>query len=139
MVDRSVVRAKVAVIQIRLRELKNYRKATIAQLTENMAIQSIVLHNYQIAVQACGDLASHIIADQELGIPGTQAELFEILAKEKIISGILGEKFKDHVGLRNLIVHGYDKLDYAKIHATLPRRIQDIARYLKAVIAYAKL
>ncbi len=139
MVDRSVARAKIAVIQIKLRELRERSGVTVEQLSTNIAIQSIFLHSYQVALQACCDLASHIIADQELGIPGSSAELFEILSSAKIIPQPLARRFKDHVGLRNLIVHGYDKLDYAKLRKEMPPRIQDISRYLKAIISYAKL
>ena len=139
MVDRSVVRAKVATIQVRLRELKSRRDVRLEEFSKNMATQAIILHNYQIAIQACCDLASHIVADQELGIPGVSADLFEFMAQAKIIPWPLAERLKKHVGLRNLIVHAYDKLDYAEIHATLQERIRDTARFLRLVAAYAKL
>lgn len=139
MVDRSVIRAKVGAIQVRLRELKIRRGVTETQLARDRAMQAIILHNYQVAVQACCDLASHIIADQELGIPGTSADLFEILGQAKIIPISLAERFKKHVGLRNLIVHAYDKLNYRAITESLPQRIQDVSRFLRAVVSYAKL
>lgn len=139
MVDRSVVRAKVGAIQVRLHELKIRRAVTGAHLARDKAVQAIILHNYQVAIQACCDLASHIVADQELGIPGTSADLFEILGQAKIIPASLADRFKKHVGLRNLIVHAYDKLNYRTIAESLPQRIQDISRFLKAVVSYAKL
>ena len=139
MVDRSVVRAKVGAIQIRLHELKIRRGVTGTQLARDRAVQAIILHNYQVAIQACCDLASHIVADQELGIPGTSAELFEILGQAKIIPVSLAERLKEHVGLRNLIVHAYDKLNYRTVADTLPQRIRDVSVFLRAIIAYAKL
>lgn len=139
MVDRSVIRTKVGTIQVRLRELKIRRGVTAAQLARDKAVQAIILHNYQVAIQACCDLASHIVADQELGIPGTSADLFEILGQAQIMPVSFAEKFKKHVGLRNLIVHAYDKLDYQAIAATLPQRIRDISRFLKIIVSYAKL
>ena len=139
MVDRSVLQSKIAFIQTRLRQLKVSRGVTVEQFRSDVGIQSILLHNYQIVIQACCDVASHIVADQELGIPGSSAELFEILAREKIIPLPLAERFGKHVGLRNRIVHGYNKLDYADIHATLPGRIRDVTRFLRVIAAYTKL
>lgn len=141
MVDRPVIRARVAVIQTRLRELRARlrRGVTAEQLARDMTVQAVILHNFQIVIQACCDVASHIVADQELGVPGTSAEVFEILARNKVIPWPLADRFGKHVGLRNRIVHGYNKLDYGDIHATLPKRIQDVTRFLKAIATYAKL
>lgn len=140
MVDRGVLQAKIAFAQVRVRELKAKRKAAPAgQFIGNMDVQAIILHHFQVVVQSCCDMASHIVADRELGIPGTQAELFEILAQGKIVPRTLAQRMGMHVGLRNLIVHAYDTLDYRDIYETLPRRIRDITRYLRTIATYAKL
>lgn len=139
MVERSVLQSKIAFVQTRLRELRLRQKVTVEQFRKELSVQAIIFHHFQVVIQACCDTASHIIASEELGIPGSAPELFEILAQEKIIPRSLAERFGDHVRLRNRIVHGYNKLDYADIHATLPNRFKDVTRFLKAVASYAKL
>lgn len=139
MVDRSVIRAKIAVIQVRLRELKAHQKVPVERFRKDINVQAIILHHYQVAVQACCDLASHVVADQELGIPGTSAELFEILARKKVVPWSLAERFGKHIGLRNRIVHGYSRLDYADILKTLPSRMRDVSQFLRVMTSYAKL
>lgn len=140
MVDRSVVRAKIAFIQVRLHELKaRHRKVTAKQFAKDMDVQAIILHHFQTAIQACCDVASHIVADQELGIPSSSAELFEILAKKKIIPWTLARRFGDHVRLRNRIVHGYNKLDFEDIHGTLPNQARSITGFLELIAKYVKL
>lgn len=140
MVERSVIRAKVVFIQTRLRELTAQRKMLpVALFREDINAQAVVLHHFQVVIQACCDVASHIIADQELGVPGSSVELFEILAQAKIISWPLAERFGRHVRLRNRIVHGYSKLDYADIFGSLPERVRDISNFLRRVVSTAKL
>ena len=68
-----------------------------------------------------------------------EARLNDFLKVRRVITVSLAEEMKDLVGLRNLIVHAYDKLNARKIHSSLPGRRRAIARFLKAVVSYAKL
>ena len=63
MVDRAVIQAKVAVIQTRLKELKTRLQhgITAKQLAEDSTVQAVILHHYQVIIQACGDIGSHIV------------------------------------------------------------------------------
>jgi uncharacterized protein YutE (UPF0331/DUF86 family) len=47
--------------------------------------QDIVVLNFQNAIQGCIDLADHLIADQEWGIPGSFSEAIDKLAEHGVI------------------------------------------------------
>jgi len=44
----------------------------------------------QMAIEACLDVASHVIADRGLRVPSTYAETFEILVETGLMSSDLG-------------------------------------------------
>ena len=139
MVDRAVIRTKLSFAEARLNGLRFQRSVSLERFQKDGILQAAILHHFQVAVQACCDIASHIVADEGWGIPGTSKDLFDFLKVRRVITVSLAEEMKDLVGLRNLIVHAYDKLDARKIHSSLSGRRRAIARFLKAVVSYAKL
>jgi uncharacterized protein YutE (UPF0331/DUF86 family) len=60
--------------------------------------------NLERAIQACVDIAAHIIAYTPLGTAPQMADSFVLLARANIISDNLAIRLKKAVGLRNLLV-----------------------------------
>ena len=139
MVDKPVIRSKLTTAESQLKELKSFAAIARPQFERNKTIQAAILHHAQIAIQACCDIASHIVADKGWGIPGTTGELFDILAHHRVITRPLAKKLREQVGFRNLVVHGYDKLDLGRVHHSLPSRRTVVAGFLKAVAKYTKV
>lgn len=92
MVDRSVIKSKLSSAESRLIELKGFRSISEAEFENNRTVQAAILHHLQVAIQACGDVASHIVADEGWGVPGTTAELFDVLAQHRVIPLELAKK-----------------------------------------------
>lgn len=43
------------------------------------------------------------------------------------------------VGFRNVIIHGYDKLDFNKMYAILQSNLKDVRNFLKIIFKYLNL
>ncbi len=139
MVDRIVIRTKLSFADVRLNELRFHSRISLERFRNDATVQAAILHHLQVGVQSCMDIASHIVADESWGIPGTSKDLFEFLRQHRVITSALAKEMKDVVGFRNLVVHAYDKLDLRRVHAHLPAYRRTLARFLKAVVIYAKL
>lgn len=139
MVNQGVVRVKLNGIENNLQRLKEKRNISLAQLKRSADLQDIILHNLQLAIQGCIDLAGHIISDAGWPAPDTLAGLFDVLAAHKIISSGLRDKLKKMAGFRNIIVHEYGSVDLDLVYRVLKRDVKDIYLFLKAVCVYAKL
>lgn len=139
MVDKPVIRSRMTTAESQLKELRGLSKISRSQFERNRTIQAAILHHAQIAIQACCDIASHIVADEGWGIPGTTGELFDPLASHRVITRSSAKKLRKQVGFRNLIVHGYDKIDLARVHTSLPERRTVVTHFLKAVAKYARV
>lgn len=139
MVDWAIIKTKLSFADLRLNELAFHRAVSLDRFRSDPTVQAAILHHLQVAVQACIDIASHMVADEGWGVPGTSNDLFGFLRQHRVITARLSEEMKDLVGFRNLVVHAYDKLDLQKAHAHLSGYRRTIARFLKAVVAYAKL
>lgn|SRR3989338_2553721 len=139
MVNQNIVKAKIGHIEGNLQRLREKRKISLEELTRSIDLQDIILHNLQLSIQGCIDIASHIISDQGWTVPGTLAGLFDILSEHKVISLQLSEKLKKMTGFRNLIIHEYQTIDLNRVHNILSRDIKDIDAFLRRICVYAKL
>ena len=95
--------------------------------------QESILFNIQMAVQNCIDIAAYIIGDQGLGVPGSTNEMFYLLEENGYLDNEITEKMVKAVGLRNLIVHEYSKIDLDQIFEVAQKDITDLNEYLKSI------
>ena len=138
MVNQGIVISKISHIENNLQRLKEKQKITLEELKKNSDLQDVILHNLQLSIQGCIDLASHIISDEGWMVPDTLAGLFDVLSKHKIIPEELNDRLKKMVGFRNIIIHEYGTIDLNKVHSILTQDMQDIYSYLKLICVYAK-
>ena len=139
MVDKSIIMAKMANIKKNLDRLKEKQGLSNEEFRANQDVQDIVLLNLQTAIQGCIDIASHIISDNDWGVPGSLAGLFDILAEKKVISQDIKKIMRQMSGFRNLIVHEYAELDTDKVYSMFTNRLSDFNNFLKEISIYAKL
>lgn len=139
MVNRDMVVAKLVNIQRSLDRLKEKQGIELNGFSKDRDIQDIVILNLQTAIQGCIDIASHIISDNNWGVPGSLAGLFDILCEKKVISDDIRNIMRSMVGFRNLIVHEYAGLDMNKVYVLFSSRLSDFNLFLKEISVYAKL
>ena len=91
-------------------------------------------HHLQIAIQACIDIASHIVATLGLPAPSKEtAEVFKSLAKEKIITNEFAEVMKDVVSYRNVIVHGYLDVNRKITYENIQKHLPDLSKFAQYI------
>ncbi len=139
MVDRAVITAKLANVKNSLDRLREKQGVELKEFLVNRDIQDIVILNLQTAIQGCVDIASHVISDNDWGVPGSLAGLFDILHEKKVITEDTAKIMRQMVGFRNLIVHEYAKLDMAIVYSVFSSRLSDFTGFMKEVSLYARL
>ena len=71
--------------------------------------------------------------DSGLGVPGSTNEMFYLLQENGNLDNEITEKMVKAVGLRNLVVHEYSRIDLDRIFEIAQKDITDLNEYLKAV------
>ena len=97
-------------------------------------MQRIVERTLHLAIEACMDIADHIVADRRLRVPETGAETFEVLGEAKMLPLGLAEALAKMVGFRNILVHDYAKLDPVIVLRVLGTDLQDLMRFRDAIL-----
>lgn len=134
MVNRSIISRKVISIEEHLRRVKELPLTSLDVFKKDTNIQDILLFNLTQAIQNCIDIAAHIVSDEGWGVPGTQSEMFDILAGKGVISIEHAERFVAVVGFRNRVIHEYEKLNLDIVYKAWQERIRDIEEFAFAVV-----
>lgn len=133
MVDREIIVSKISYVKQHLKRVKEAVSVPRERFLTEYQRQDVVLFNLQVSIQACIDIGNHIFSGFDEGVPATFSEIFSALAEKKIINKGLAEKLIKMVGFRNLIVHGYDKIDLKRVYQIATKDIADIQLYIKKI------
>ena len=133
MVDTDLILAKAGSVKRHLNRVFEKRKTDLRTFLKNIDIQESVLFNIQMAIQNCIDIAAHIISDEGFGVPGSTNEMFYLLEENGYLDNEITEKMVKAVGLRNLVVHEYGKIDLERIFEVTQKDIIDLNEFLKSI------
>lgn len=139
MVDKALILRKIERIETYLKQVRQKKDPGFEVFRKDKDLQSVVLFNLIQSIQACIDIGSHVISDSEWETPGSQADIFEILAQHKIITKPLSQRMIKMIGFRNRIVHEYEKIDLRIAYEVWRKNSKDIEQYCKSVVMKYKL
>ena len=139
MVSVRIISSKIAVIKDYLERIESQKECALEQFLNDRDRQDIVCFNLYHAIQACMDLASHVISDEGWGLPSSYREMAEILAQKKVISSELEKSLKEMIGFRNRLAHEYGKIDFEQVYRIMQNHLPDIEKFIDAIRSFAKL
>lgn len=131
MTDAELVIKRSALIETYVRELRD--SADLSRLGEDVKERRFVEHTLQLAIQACLDIASHIVAAERLGEPQTNQELFSLLRNGAWIDKEQADNLRRMAGFRNVLVHGYARVDLAIVRDVFDNHLEALLDFVDAV------
>jgi uncharacterized protein YutE (UPF0331/DUF86 family) len=108
-----------------LERAQRYSYREFADDPEHRRAVERVLH---LSVEALTDMASHVVADDNLGRVGRARELPDRFAEHGHVDEELAATWKDMIGFRNVLVHEYVEIDSERVYDVLQNRLDDIRR-----------
>jgi uncharacterized protein YutE (UPF0331/DUF86 family) len=129
--DLQLVAKKLALIETSVGELRSLVHLEAVQ--EDVRELRFAAYTLHIAIQAALDVAAHIVADNRLGEPQNNRELFELLARYGWTSRELMGSLREMVGFRNIVVHGYERLNAAIVERILRNHLDDLLQFVNAI------
>jgi len=135
MPDRDIMISKTGSIQRCLKRIKEITSLDPASI-EDQDKQDIFILNLQRAIQACIDLAAHVVASEGLGVPDTVRENFELLKKKGIITADMASRMGKMTGFRNIAIHDYQAIDLKILKSILAKNLRDVEGFYVEVMEY---
>lgn len=136
MVNRNVVAAKLTELDRRLGRVIRHRAVSSDALLADADALDIVSFNLMLAVQACSDIASHIIADAGWPSARTLGEGFVRLSQQGVLTAKTAAALARAIGLRNVVAHGYAGVDVAAIHAAATQGVVELETFAAEVAGW---
>lgn len=134
MTDLELVGKKLAFIDDCVADLSRLAKPALFET--DLLQRRFAEHTLQLAIQAALDVASHIISDERLGEPKSNAQMFEALSRAGILPKDLAPKLVKMAGFRNVLVHAYVDVDVALLAEVVRAHLGDLTAYANAVRAH---
>ncbi len=134
-------------ILTKLHNLKEYL-GYLYQLREESKTEKVFFSDFhlfgnterylQLSIQIIIDTSHLIIIDLGLKRPEDNYEAISILFEKGVINERLSQKLTKMIGLRNILVHEYGKIDRKKIYEILKTQIADLEEFKKEIIHFLK-
>jgi uncharacterized protein YutE (UPF0331/DUF86 family) len=88
-----------------------------------------VKYGFVVAIEICIDIGNHIIASEGYRAPHDYGDVFAVLAEHGHLQDADVPTYAAMAGFRNLLVHGYARVDDARVVDILHERIDDLRRF----------
>ncbi len=133
MIDKELVKNKMSDIQGYYKELELILAEDARKIIDdNLKLRSAE-RLFQLIVDAAIDINTHIILESDFSVPNDYQSTFINLAENKIFPMEFALKIAPSVGLRNLIVHKYGKVDLKRMVNDIKNEIGEYLEYLKYI------
>ena len=124
----EVVKKKLESITNYLNDLLPYKKIRFNEfMLKHYEIERIL----ELLIMTASDIVFHLITDSGEPAPGSYKAAFLRAGELKLISRTLSKDLALSAGLRNILVHEYEKIDYKIIHKNIPIAIRDFTKLIK--------
>ena len=124
----DVLQRKLVYLRKLLADLEAYRRASPADIVQDHYVIERILE--LLVVVAC-DILTHLLAERDIQV-ASYREAFEAAGDAGLIPSALAESLARAAGMRNILAHLYESIDYAILHESVPKALDDFAALVAA-------
>ena len=124
----EVVKKKLESITQYLNDLLPNKKISFNEfMQKHYEIERIL----ELLIMTASDIVFHIITDKGEPVPASYKAAFLRAGELGIIGKKLSKNLALSAGLRNILVHEYEEIDYKIVHKSIPSAIKDFTSLIK--------
>jgi uncharacterized protein YutE (UPF0331/DUF86 family) len=126
----EVISKKLVSMSKYLNDLLPYREITFEMFMEkHYEIERIL----ELIIMTASDIIFHILSVQGEPVPISYRTAFLMAGEIGIISKDLSESLALSAGLRNILVHEYEEIDYKILYKSIPIAIKDYSSFIDEI------
>lgn len=124
--------SKIETVESSLKKLLEISKKvpTYEEYVKSWIFKDAAERNLHRAIEAILDIGKMLVSDKKLKIPESNREVFLLLVENNLFPADYLELISKMIGVRNIIVHSYDKVDDTVIYGILKKNLKDIRKIL---------
>jgi uncharacterized protein YutE (UPF0331/DUF86 family) len=131
----KTIEKKISLVQDRVKRLKKLSAdmGSFSEYQSSPDYKDIAERNIQVAIEGCLDIAKIVISSKGLPEPKDNKGLFTVLAEAGILSDASLKFLVPMAGTRNVLVHGYDRVEDSVLYGLIKRHLDDVGVFLKEI------
>lgn len=123
-------------IRSHLNDLRAAEDITWERYRTDIRARRFVERTLHILIEACIDVAQHLISDENMREPNSYQDAFVVLAEHGVVHSTDLPRLQAMASLRNLIVHYYEKIDDAMVFGIFKQRLGDFDIFVDRIADY---
>lgn len=137
MINKNLIEKKIKLIQEDLEKLKKFKDYSFDEIAKDYYTHKTVERIIEVIINEAIDVNQHLIIELGKGkLPFDYKESFLFLADLKILPKNFTEKIANSVGLRNILVHQYHKLDEKIFYQSIKDCLRQYTQYCGYILKY---
>ena len=138
-VEEEIIRRKLAIIVENLKALEPIKNMTPEEYAHDLYKRKATERLLQELIEAAIDINTHIIVQTGNMAPEDYFQSFEKLGELKIVAVELAGKLAPSAGLRNVLVHEYDRLKHSLVLKAVRDAEELYPEYVKSIEDFISL
>lgn len=130
--DKERILSKLAEIEEYLGEIYENMPQSFEEYESSTVLRRAMERLLQITIEACIDTCAILVKELKLGIPSKEEDFIQKL-ENSVLSEEVVSSLKNMKKFRNLIVHGYSKIDDYQVYGILRENLEDIEKFISEV------
>ena len=135
-IEVEIIKRKLSVIIENLKALETIRNMRRNEYERDLFKRKATERLLQELIEAAIDINTHIIVETRNPVPDDYYESFIKAGELKIISSDLAEKLAPSAGLRNRLVHEYDRIEHSMVLKAVRLAEELYPLYIKQINDY---
>jgi len=131
-VNIELIRARAADMRREMVALRSYADLPEGEFLTGLERTRAARYSLIVVVEAAAAICNHL-STRRGEVPDSYPGCFELLGRLGVLDGGLAARLVALARLRNLLVHGYARVDDAQIHRSIRQGLSDLDAYLSAV------
>ena len=139
MINKDLIERKIKSIQDDLEKLEKFKDYSFYEIAKEYYTHKSVERIIEVIINEAIDINQHLVIELGKGkLPFDYKESFLLLADLKILPKKFTEKIAESVGLRNILVHQYQKLDEKIFYHSINDCLKQYTQYCRYILKYLK-
>lgn len=134
-IDKELIKKKLSFLDYQLSKIERM-ELDKQEFVENADIHDLLTFRLQQSVETAIDIATHIIAQENLERKERAKDAFLLLGKEKIITQELSLRMGKAADFRNRVVHGYNDFDFSLLFKDYKNDVTDLRNFGNQILEY---
>lgn len=138
MIDKVFIESKLSYIQAYSKELEDVLTFSDQEIKEDFLKLRSLERILQLIVDEMVDINSHIIRYGHFQAPDDFQGSFMVLSENRIFPEEFARKIAPVIGLRNRLVHRYEKIDIGILLEAVRKNKEDFREYVRYIFEFTK-